>query len=65
MERDLSDDEIKGRCKQFAQLVRQRPEFFLTTLNDFLVDCDVGCNPYYKNVSVSERRKEPCLTLTS
>jgi len=62
MERELSDDEVKGRCKQFALLVKQRPEFYLTTLNEFLADCPVGCNPFWKNINSLEGRKNPCPT---
>ena len=55
--KELSDDEMRGRAKQFAEVVRQRPEFVILALNDFLKDCDVGCNPYYKKLNFGERQE--------
>ena len=54
--KELSDDELRGRAKQFAEIVKQRPEFVLLALNDYLEDCDVGCNPYYKQILIGERK---------
>lgn len=63
MPRELSEDEIRGRAKQFAEVVKMRPEYVLLALNDFLKDCDVGCNPFYKTIMVGERRADPCAML--
>ena len=54
-----SDEEVRGCAKNFLKVVLERPEFAISTLNDFLTEagCEVGCNPYWKDLGVSGRRK--------
>lgn len=60
-----SDNEVRGLAKQVAKQIIEsgRAELFITLVDQELRDCDVGCNPYYRDTRVGERRGEQCARL--
>ena len=54
-----SDEEVRGCAKNFLKVVLERPEFAISTLNDLMVDCPVGCNPYWKPNFQAKKGESP------
>lgn len=61
-DRELTEDELRGRAKQFALIVKQRPEFVIEALNECLKDCPLGVCGYWREIRIGERR--PSATVT-